>query len=146
MAEQQTQTLASHRRFIPAWHFFALPVLIINVVVVGLNFGKNPSTANAWAVVVAIALAIGIALSRNMPLRAQDRVIRLEERIRLERLLPADLRGRLGDLTTGQLIELRFAPDDEVPELTRRVLGGELTSRGDIKKAIRNWRGDHLRV
>jgi hypothetical protein len=146
MAEQQTQTLASHRRFIPAWHFFALPVLIINVFVVGVNFGKNPTTANAWAVVVAIALAIGIALSRNMPLRAQDRVIRLEERIRLERLLPADLRGRLGDLTTGQLIELRFAPDDEVPELTRRVLGGELTTRGDIKKAIRNWRGDHLRV
>jgi hypothetical protein len=121
-------------------------VLIINVFVVGVNFGKNPTTANAWAVVVAIALAIGIALSRNMPLRAQDRVIRLEERIRLERLLPADLRGRLGDLTTGQLIELRFAPDDEVPELTRRVLGGELTTRGDIKKAIRNWRGDHLRV
>ncbi|HMI49418.1 MAG TPA: DUF6526 family protein [Gemmatimonadaceae bacterium] len=146
MAEQQTQTLASHRRFIPAWHFFALPVLIINVFVVGVNFGKNPTMANAWTVVVAIALAIGIALSRNMPLRAQDRVIRLEERIRLERLLPADLRGRLGDLTTGQLIELRFAPDDEVPELTRRVLGGELTTRGDIKKAIRNWRGDHLRV
>jgi hypothetical protein len=146
MAEQQTQTLASHRRFIPAWHFFALPVLIINVFVVGVNFGKNPTMANAWTVVVAIALAIGIALSRNMPLRAQDRVIRLEERIRLERLLPADLRGRLSDLTTGQLIELRFAPDDEVPELTRRVLGGELTTRGDIKKAIRNWRGDHLRV
>jgi uncharacterized membrane protein len=146
MAEQQTQTLASHRRFIPAWHFFALPVLIVNVFVVGVNFGKNPSLANAWALAVAVALVLGVWVSRQMPLRAQDRVIRLEERIRLERLLPADLRGRLGDLTTGQLIELRFAPDDEVPELTRRVLGGELTTRGDIKKAIRNWRGDHLRV
>ena len=146
MAEQQTQTLASHRRFIPAWHFFALPVLIINVFVVGVYFGKNPSLANGWAVVVSIALAIGIFLSRDMPLRAQDSVIRLEERIRLERLLPADLRGRVGELKPSQLIELRFAPDDEVPELTRRVLGGELSSSGDIKKAIRNWRSDHLRV
>ena len=146
MAEQQNQTLASHRRFIPAWHFFAVPVLIINVFVVGTYFGKNPSLANAWALAVAIALAIGITLSRNMPLRAQDRIIRLEERIRLERLLPPDLRARVGDLTPGQLIELRFAPDNEVPELTRRVLAGELTSRGDIKSAVQNWRSDHLRV
>jgi hypothetical protein len=146
MAELQTQTLTSHRRFIPMWHFFALPVLIINVFVVGVHFGENPSLPNAWVLAVALALVIGVWQSRQMPLRAQDRVIRLEERIRLERLLPADLGERIGELTPGQLIELRFAPDDEVPELTRRVLGGELTSRGDIKGAIRNWRGDHLRV
>jgi hypothetical protein len=145
MAEQ-TQTLATHRRFIPAWHFFALPVLIINVFVVGLKFGRDLSLSNAWAVIVAIALAIGIALSRTMPLRAQDRIIRLEERIRLERLVPADLRGRVGELTPDQLIALRFAPDNEVPELARRVLGGELKTRADIKGAVKNWRGDHLRV
>ena len=113
MAEQQTQTLASHRRFIPMWHFFALPVLIINVFVVGINFGKNPGLANAWALAVAVALVLGVWVSRQMPLRAQDRIIRLEERIRLERLLPVDLRERVDDLTPGQLIELRFAPDDE---------------------------------
>jgi hypothetical protein len=145
MAEQ-TQTLGTHRRFIPAWHFFALPVLIINVFVVGLKFGRDLSLSNAWPVIVAIALAIGIVLSRTMPLRAQDRIIRLEERIRLERLVPADLRGRVGELTPDQLIALRFAPDDEVPELTRRVLGGELQTRADIKGAVKNWRGDHLRV
>jgi hypothetical protein len=145
MAEQ-TQTLATHRRFIPAWHFFALPVLIINVFVVGLKFGRDLSLSNAWAVLVAIALAIGIALSRTMPLRAQDRIIRLEERIRFDRLVPADLRGRLGELTPDQLIALRFAPDDEVPELARRVLGGELQTRADIKRAVKNWRADHLRV
>ena len=145
MAEQ-TQTLATHRRFIPAWHFFALPVLIINVFVVGLKFGRDLSLSNAWAVIVAIALAIGIALSRTMPLRAQDRIIRLEERIRFERLVPADLRGRVGELTPDQLIALRFAPDNEVPELARRVLGGELKTRADIKGAVKNWRGDHLRV
>ena len=81
-----------------------------------------------------------------MPLRAQDRIIRLEERIRLERLVPADLRGRVGELTPDQLIALRFAPDNEVPELARRVLGGELKTRADIKGAVKNWRGDHLRV
>jgi hypothetical protein len=145
MAEQD-QTLASHRRFIPMWHFFALPVLIINVFVTGVYFGKNPSLTNAWAMAVAIALVIGVFVSRAMPLRAQDRIIRLEERLRLERLLPADLRARMGELTPTQLIGLRFAPDDEVPELARRVLAGELQTRGEIKGAIRNWRSDNLRV
>jgi hypothetical protein len=81
-----------------------------------------------------------------MPLRAQDRIIRLEERIRLERVLPADLRGRIGELTADQFIGLRFAPDEEVPELTQRALGGELKTRSDIKRAIRGWRPDHMRV
>jgi Family of unknown function (DUF6526) len=142
----QTQTLGTHRRWIPAFHFFTLPVLLINVVLVVVNFVRDPRLASGWAVLVALALLIGIVLSRNMPLRAQDRIIRLEERVRFERLLPADLRGRIGDLTADQFIGLRFAPDDEVPELTRRVLGGELKTRADIKRAIRSWRPDHLRV
>ena len=142
----QSQTLASHRRWIPMWHFFAIPVLVANVVVVAIYFARDPRFINGWALVVAIALLIGILLSRNMPLRAQDRIIRLEERSRLERLLPGELRGRVGELTPSQLIAIRFAPDDEVPELTRRALNGELKSQGDIKRAIRNWRSDHLRV
>ena len=81
-----------------------------------------------------------------MALRAQDRIIRLEERTRLDRLLPADLRVRAAELSTSQLIALRFAPDDEVPELVRRALDGELARQGDIKRAIRDWRADHLRV
>ncbi len=142
----ETQTFATHRRWIPAWHFFALPVLGINVLVVALSFARNPSLMNGWVVVVAIALITGIFISRSMPLRAQDRIIRLEERIRLERLLPADLRGRMGELTATQLIALRFAPDNEVADLTRRSLDGELTTRADIKRAIKNWRPDTLRV
>jgi hypothetical protein len=120
--------------------------LLINVVLVVVNFVRDPRLASGWAVLVALALLIGIVLSRNMPLRAQDRIIRLEERVRFERLLPADLRGRIGELTADQFIGLRFAPDDEVPELTRRVLGGELKTRADIKRAIRSWRPDNLRV
>lgn len=145
MAEQ-AQGFATHRRFIPAWHFFALPVLIANVFVVAVHFARQPGIGNAWSVIVALALVIGIYLSRSMPLRAQDRIIRLEERTRLDRILPGDLRGRVGELSASQLIALRFAPDDEVPELTRRALNGELKTQGDIKRAIRNWRADHLRV
>ena len=142
----KTQTFSTHRRFIPAFHFFALPILIINMFVVGVQFWKDPRPVNAWATLVAIALAIGIASSRFMPLRAQDRIIRLEERTRLERLLPADLRGRIGDLTERQLVAIRFAPDNEVPDITRRALSGELKSPGDIKRAIKDWRGDYFRV
>src|ERR1700682_5809282 len=101
----QTQTLATHRRWIQMWHFFAIPVLL----------------SNGWAVIEAIALLIEVFLSRAMPLRAQDRIIRLEERARLERVLPSDLRGRVGELTETQLIAIRFAPDDEVPDLARRA-------------------------
>jgi uncharacterized protein DUF6526 len=142
----KTQTLATHARYIPAFHFFALPVLVTNMFVVAYYFWREPSFRNGWGLLVAVALAIGIAWSRFMPLRAQDRIIRLEERARLERLLPADLRGRIGELTERQLIAIRFAPDNEVPDLTRRTLNGELKTPGDIKRAIQDWRADYFRV
>lgn len=140
------QTFASHRRFIPAFHFFVLPVLYINVVVVGYFLVRYPNLANFWRLLVAIALATGMSWLRFMPLRAQDRIIRLEERARLERVLPTDMRGRIGELTPSQLIAIRFAEDEEVADLTRRTLNGELKTPGEIKRAIRNWRSDHLRV
>jgi hypothetical protein len=142
----QAQELGTHRRWVPAWHFFTVPVLVGNVVVVVVRFVRDPTINNGWLFLVALALLIGIVLSRNMPLRAQDRIIRLEERIRLQRVLPADLRGRIDDLTTDQLIGLRFAPDDELPELARRALSGDLKTRADIKSAIKNWRADHMRM
>jgi hypothetical protein len=143
---QQTQTYASHRRYIPAFHFFVLPVLLGNIIVAIVRLVRAPALATTWGLLVALAIGIGIVYARFMPLRAQDRVIRLEERNRLERLLPADLRGRIGELTPSQLIALRFAPDDEVADLVRRSLSGELKGSGEIKRAIRNWRGDYLRV
>ena len=79
-------------------------------------------------------------------LDAQDRLIRLEERLRLSEILPEDLRGRIGDLKEGHLIGLRFAPDDEVPDLVRQILDGKLKGRKDIKKAIKTWRPDYYRV
>lgn len=142
----RVQTYASHRRYVPQFHFFVLPVLIANVIVTLVEFVRHPRLITGWIFVVAVALAIGIWTARAMALRAQDRIIRLEERARLDRILPVDLRGRAGELRPSQLIALRFAPDDEVPELTRRALNGELKTQGDIKRAIRNWRADHLRV
>jgi hypothetical protein len=145
MAEQP-QTYPTHSRYIPAFHFFVLPVLFVNFVVTAVQFAREPRLLTAWTVVVALALFLGILYLRFMPVRAQDRIIRLEERTRLERVLPVDLRGRIGELTAAQLIAIRFAPDDEAPELTRRALSGELKTQKDIKRAIRSWRADHLRV
>jgi hypothetical protein len=99
-----------------------------------------------WGLLVSLALFLGVFLLRGMPLRAQDRVIRLEERARLGGLLPNDMRARVDELTPAQFIALRFAPDDEVPDLTRRALDGELKTQADIKRAIKNWRPDTLRV
>lgn len=140
------QTYANHRRYWPLWHFFAVPILVVNVIVVAVYFVRDPGFASGWNVVVAIALVTAIVASRYMPLKAQDRIICLEERTRLDRLLPADLRSRVPEIRRRQLIALRFAPDEEIPDLTRRILAGELQTPSDIKRAIANWRADHLRV
>jgi Family of unknown function (DUF6526) len=140
------QSYKSHARWVPAFHFFVLPVLLINAIVGAGRLVRDPSGLTAWGFVVTVALFLGMFLLRGMPLRAQDRIIRLEERARFDRLLPADLRGRVGQLSTAQFIALRFAPDDEVPDLTRRALDGELKTQADIKRAIKNWRPDTLRV
>ena len=142
----KTQTYATHRRWLPFFHFFALPVLLVNVLVFAWNAIEYPSLPSTWGFLVALALLLGILASRNMPLRAQDRIIRLEERTRLGQVLPSDLRGRVSEFTAEQLVALRFAPDDELSDLARRCLSGDLKTSNDIKRAIRNWRADHLRV
>jgi Family of unknown function (DUF6526) len=129
------------------WHHFVVqPILIANFIVELWRLMDTQTPYNAWRVVVAFALLLLSVTARSMALKAQDRVIRLEERIRLARLLPASDQGSIESMPARHLIALRFASDEEVPDLVRRINSGELTSSADIKKNIRNWRPDYLRV
>ena len=145
MAERQ-QSYGSHRRYIPVYHFFALPVLIANAIVEITRLSRNPTLYHFWLVLVASALAVLAVVARGMAARAQDRVIRLEERARLGRLLPEELHPRIEELKPSHLVALRFASDEELPALAQRCLAGELTKAEQIKKEIRTWRPDYLRV
>ena len=144
MAERLHQTLANHTRLDPAYHLFLLPVAAVNLGVTIWNLIKTPGMGAAWYVVLAIAAAIALLKIRLYPLKVQDRVIRLEERLRLSQLLAEPLRSRIGDLTEAQFIGLRFASDAEVAPLVEKALSG--MTRGEIKKAISNWRPDYFRV
>ena len=145
MAER-TQSYKSHRRYIPAYHFFALPIITANVIVEAVRLVRSPTPYHAWLVLFAVALAVYVNFPRYMAARVQDRVIRLEERMRLGRLLPEELRGRIEELTPSQLVALRFASDEELPGLARRIFAGELTKNDQIKREIGTWRPDYLRM
>jgi hypothetical protein len=140
------QDYKSHRQYIPLFHFFAAPILGLNILAQLYVVIRHFSGWAVWNLIVACALAAFAWTARVMATRAQDRIIRLEETLRLQRLLPADLKARIGELSPGQLIGLRFCSDEELPELTRAVLSGELRGREDIKRRIKNWRPDTLRV
>ena len=141
------QNFANHGRYVPLFHFFVLPVLILNFVTqVYLAIKFEFSLARIISILVAAALFLGALYARMFALAVQDRVIRLEERLRYERLMPADLQARCGDLTVGQIASLRFACDAELPALARKVLDERLTERKAIKQLIKTWRPDYQRA
>ncbi len=142
------QSYATHRRFFPLFHFIAIPLLVINLIVRIIYAYKHMGAKLVWwEIVFALALICLALAARRMVLMVQDRLIRLEETLRLQRCLPDDLRGRVGELSSGQLIALRFCGDDaELAGLTRSVLGGQTTGREDIKKSIKTWRPDTMRA
>lgn len=145
MAQQTAQTYANHRRVDPLFHLFLLPVAGINVLVAILNLIRNPGLGAGWFVVLALAGVIAVVKIRTYPLKAQDRVIRLEERLRMAQLLPEPLCRRTAELSEAQLIALRFASDAELPALVEKALAGKM-AKGDIKKGIVNWRADYFRI
>jgi len=142
----QTQDFKHHARLFPPFHFFVLPVLLLNFLNSVRHLYQDPRQSTVFALVVAAAiLMLGFA-SRVMALTVQDRVIRLEMRLRLQQLLPPELRGRINDLTPQQLVALRFGSDAELPDLVRDVLAGNLLTQKSIKQRVKNWQADLLRA
>jgi len=145
MATASPQTYANHVRLDPPFHFFVLPVLVIACGVSVYACVRHPSFLTFWGIVFVVAVSVLATRARIYALRVQDRVIRLEERLRLAVLLPESLRPQIAKLSEGQLIALRFSSDDEIPALVEQTLSANL-SRADIKKLIKNWRPDDWRV
>ncbi|SRR6266849_6043019 len=144
MAEQ---TFANHGRFFPPFHFFVVPVMAINFVWSTYRWTVSGfSLAGFEQVLLAAALLVGFGTVRRMALIVQDRVIRLEERLRYERALPADLKARIGEFTVSQSVALRFASDAELPALARKVLDDKMTERKAIKQMVKTWKPDYLRA
>jgi hypothetical protein len=141
-----TQTYANHLRWYPLFHFVLMPLLAINLLSHLVRFFMAPSWALFFWVLLSIMLILMALTSRLMALKAQDRLIRLEERLRYREMLTPDLARRTDELTLGQVIALRFASDDELADLVERTLNGEFARGKEIKLAVRNWRGDHVRV
>jgi len=140
------QSYKKHARFLPAFHFFVIPVLLVNLLNEMRHAWIDPSRHFLFQVVVAAALLMTAFLSRIQALTVQDRVIRLEMRLRLRGILPPDLQPNVDTLTHRQLVALRFASDAEMADLVRDVLAGKLSSGKEIKMRIKSWQPDWLRA
>lgn len=142
------QSYAHHTRWDPPFHFFVLPVFVIATIAAivhyVMHFHHHP-IHGLFVIIFALAALMAIFKIRLNALKVQDRVIRLEERLRLATVLPEALRSRIPELTVTQLVALRFASDGELPGLVQKTLNEKL-SRDDIKKNIQNWRADDWRV
>ena len=141
MPERTPQTYSNHTRRDPPFHLFLLPVFAMNLLVSIVAVFRAPGPAAAWMAVVALAAVVAVFKIRLYALKVQDRLIRLEERLRLSQLVAEPLRSRLGELSEGQLVALRFASDAEAPGLLEKALAGK-----QIKEAIIDWRADYFRV
>ncbi|HSG08564.1 MAG TPA: DUF6526 family protein [Longimicrobiales bacterium] len=140
------QSYENHAKMVPMFHGVTFGLLVINLAWTGVRAFRDFSTGTFVALLLAVALILVMFWARLFALGVQDRVIRLEERLRMAQLLPDDLKPRIGDFTTEQLIALRFASDEELPGLARRVLNEGITDRKTIKQAVKNWRADHQRI
>jgi hypothetical protein len=144
MAEQ---SFANHTKLVPTFHFLVLPVLVLNLVQSIYRLVHIGFRWEGWVgALTALALVLLAFHARLFALRVQDRVIRLEERQRLGQLLPEDLQLRIAEFTPRQLIALRFASDEELPVLARKVLNDKVTDSKTIKQSVKQWRSDYLRA
>ena len=142
----KTQTVANHARYVPGFHFVTGSLNIALLVWALHRLATQPVAANAFGAVVAMVLLAQFIYLRQFPLAVQDRLIRLEEQLRLERLMPPETREWTLRLTPEQLIALRFASDEELPTLAKRVVDERIEKRAAIKAMVRQWRPDHMRA
>ncbi|HET7040523.1 MAG TPA: DUF6526 family protein [Gemmatimonadales bacterium] len=140
------QSYENHTRIIPGYHYALFGILAINLILRLVQLIRHPGWMNAWEIAMAVGFILMGWYLRVFPLAVQDRVIRMEERQRLGRLLPDALRPRLGEFTRGQLVGLRYASDEELPELAARVLNEGIRDKKAIKQLVRQWRPDNLRA
>ncbi len=141
-----SQDFKNHQKFVPAFHYVALPLLLVNLIYSGYVTVTSFSWDSVMALLLAVAVMIVAFLARMFAIGAQDRVIRLEERLRLHEVLPPDQKHTVDELSTDQLIALRFASDGEVGALVATVRAEGIEDRDEIKKRVTNWRADHQRV
>jgi hypothetical protein len=144
MAEQQNYQ--NHTRWFPLFHFVITPLLLFNLIWQSVRMYQDFSWDRAELVLLAITLILLSLAARLQALKVQDRVIRLEERLRFKELLTPELALKAANLRTNQMIALRFASDEELPSLIEKTINGEFLTTKEIKQSIKNWRGDYLRV
>jgi len=145
MANTTPQSYANHTRLDPGFHFVLVPLVFVAFILSIISLVRHPGLDSILWMLLAVALFLTAGKARSYALKAQDRVIRLEERLRLSMLLPEAARPRIAELTEPQLIALRFASDAELPALAMRALNEGLTSK-QIKTSIQSWRADTFRV
>jgi hypothetical protein len=145
MAEPKVQNFKNHAKLDPLFHLLVLPVALITVLVAAYQITQRQTLADAWFFILSVATLLAFLKIRTYALKVQDRVIRLEETLRMERVLPEPLKARIGELNEGQFIALRFAPDAELPGLVEKTLANNWNGK-EIKKNIVNWRPDYFRI
>lgn len=141
-----SQSFEHHSRYVPQYHFVLSGIFLVNLIYrIGMVI-RYPAVATVIPALTAYGLVLVFWYMRAFPMRVQDRIIRLEEQLRMHRLLPADLQSRVSEFTPAQMVALRFASDGELPGLARRVLDERITRKRDIKAMIQNWRPDEFRA
>ena len=143
---QPEQTFKNHAKFVPPFHYFVIPVLMTNFIWTARQAIQLPGTGTIIGAVTALALLVLAFLARIFALKVQDRVIRLEMRLRLREVLPQALHPRIAEFTPGQLVALRFASDAELSALAEAVLRDRITDKKAIKSMVKVWNPDHLRT
>jgi Family of unknown function (DUF6526) len=140
------QNYENHTRWHPPFHFFLAPILLLNFIFAAVQLFRFRDLDHAWWLVLAVGLIVLGALARRNALRVQDRLIRLEEQVRYQQILPQPLAQSATGLRLSQILALRFASDGELPGLVQQVIDGNLKEGDEIKRAVQDWRADNLRV